>query len=341
MTVTEHRSRTELPVAPTIASERMRALHSGRRALGTLAIVLPPLLVGYALFDKGFAYIHIPGIPIFAGEVVMLMCLAAAIVGTGFLHLGLKHSTVAKLLVVFGAWGVVRTLPHLQSEGLNAVRDAALWYYSLLAIPICALVLCDPELLRRWTHGYRRLIPWILVTSPFAIALNAATDKIHPLVPDSTVTMTNHKPGNIAVHVTMALAFLWLVPEAGGRFRAALTGLGTLVLLIVATQNRGGFVAAAIGLAVAWLFGKRRGRMALVMVATVLAMIVAGWGLNIQFHGEQNRTISVDQLLENVGSLTGGANSQATGNLDSNVQFRDQLWRAVLHKVKKEKKVII
>ena len=110
MTVTESRTRTEPPEAPTIASERMRALHSGRRALGTLAIVLPPLLVGYALFDKGFAYIHIPGIPIFAGEVVMLMCLAAAIVGTGFLHRGLRHSSVAKATSVHAAASAVTAL---------------------------------------------------------------------------------------------------------------------------------------------------------------------------------------------------------------------------------------
>ena len=46
MTVTENHARTELLVTPTIASERLRALQSGRRALGMLAIVLPPCSSG-------------------------------------------------------------------------------------------------------------------------------------------------------------------------------------------------------------------------------------------------------------------------------------------------------
>ena len=49
------------------------------------------------------------------------------------------------------------------------------------------------------------------------------------------------------MQVTIALAFLWLVPNIGGRFRPSLTGLATVVLLIGATQNRGGLVAATVG----------------------------------------------------------------------------------------------
>jgi O-antigen ligase len=173
--------------------------------------------------------------------------------------------------------------------------------------------------------------------------LNRAAENggLGTVVPDSTVSIYNHKPGNVAVHVAIALAFVWLVPGIRRRSRTVLTGLGTVLLLIVATQNRGGFVAAAAGLAVAWLFAKRRGRMTLVMIMTVLAIIVAGWGFNVQIRGEQGRTVSVEQLFQNVGSLTGSDSAQAAGNLDSNVQFRNHLWHAVIAKVKHDKKVLI
>jgi hypothetical protein len=341
MTLTESRARTAPPEASTIASGQLRALYAGHRVMGGLAVMVPPLLAGYILFDKGFAYIHIPGTPIFAGEFLVLAGMAAAIAATGYIHLGVRHSAVAKLLLVFAVWGLARTVPNLEKNGLDAVRDSALWYYSLLAIPICALVLWNPDLLRRWTRSYRRLIPWFLVWSPLAYFLAKESSKgLPPLVPDSTLSFWAHQPGNIAVHVTIALAFLWLVPGAGGRLRPALTALATVILLIGATQNRGGLVAALAGLGLLWMFAKRRGRMTLAMISTVLLIIVIGWGANVQIRGEQNRRISVEQLVQNVGSLTGKDDSQAPGNLNSNVEFRDQLWSAVIHKVRTEKRVL-
>jgi hypothetical protein len=340
MTTTETREPVP-PEASTIASGQLRALYTGHRAMNWLAAMLPWVLAGYILFDKGFAYIHIPGTPIFAGEFLVFAGLAAAIMATGYIHRGLRHSAVAKLLLVFAAWGLARTIPNLEKDGLDAVRDAALWYYSLLAIPICALVLWQPDLVRRWARSYRRLLPWFLVWSPLALFLaKEANNGLKPMVPASSISFWAHQPGNIAVHVTIALAFLWLVPEAGGRLRPLLTGIATAVLLIGATQNRGGLVAALAGLGVLWLLAKRRGRVTLVMVSTVLVFIVIGWGANVQIRGEQNRRISVEQLIQNVGSLKGDSHSQAPGNLDSNVQFRDQLWSAVINKVKTEKKVL-
>jgi O-antigen ligase len=113
------------------------------------------------------------------------------------------------------------------------------------------------------------------------------------------------------------------------------------VLLIVFTQNRGGFIAASAGLAWVWLFAKRRGRMTLAIIATVALVIIAGWSLNIQIKSTSGRTISVNQIVENFNSVTGSGGSKAnsSGNLDSTVQFRKNLWSAVITKVKKEKKV--
>jgi O-antigen ligase len=67
---------------------------------------------------------------------------------------------------------------------------------------------------------------------------------------------------------------------------------------------------------------------------------VAGWGLNVRIAGDQGRTISVDQLAANLGSVVGANSAQAPGNLDANVRFRDRLWSATLHKVKADQKVL-
>jgi O-Antigen ligase len=346
MTTTESRPQIgpALPSTPTVASGQLRTLHAGNRAMRRFALVLPWVLAGYALFDKGFAYIRVPGTPIFAGELLVLLAAAAAFIGTGFMRRGLEHSTVAKILILLAAWGALRTIPNIGADGLNAIRDAALWYYSLLAIPVCAVLLWDENILRRWTRGYRKLIPWVLIWSPIALFIaKKAEAGLFPNVPGSTISFWTHEDGNIAVQVTIAVAFLWLVPGIGGRFRAGLTGLATIILILVATQNRGGFVAAGVALFVAWLFAKRRGRMTTVMVATLLFLLIAGWGLNIHYTGQQGRSISVDQLVQNLGSIAGGGKADATapGNLDSNIQFRQQLWSAVITKVKEDKKVLI
>lgn len=324
-----------------IPSGQLRALRSGRRALSALAILLPPLLAGYALFDRGFAYIHIPGTPIYAGEFVMLAGIVALLLGTGYVRRGFQRSTVAKVLLLFAAWGLARTIPYVEADGFDAVRDAALWYYALIAIPVCALVAADPDVLPRWTRAYGRFIPWLLVYSPIALFLaKAANNGLGPMVPGSQISIFDHKGANVSVQVAIALAFLWLVPGAGGRFRIHLTAVATVVLLVGATQGRSGFVAAAAALAIVGVFGHGRGRLAFAIGATVLLLVVAGWGLNVQIQGDQGRTVSVDQLIQNVGSVVGGSNAQAPGNLSANVQFRDQLWAATLHKVRADHKVL-
>jgi len=333
MTATDSRATTG-PPPPALQN-----LDTERRAMRWVAIGIPPLLAGYALFDKGFAYIRIPDVPIFLGEILMLACLAAACIATPIVRRGLEHSTVAKLLVVFALCGLARTVPNLGTYRLDAVRDAALWYYSLLALVVCALVIHDRDLVRRWSDLYRRLVPWLLVLSPVLILLAKTPNHLPPTVPGSTFSFWDHKPGNLAVQVTIAVAFLWLVPGANRRTRVIMTGFATVVLLMVATQNRGGFVAALAALGVLWLFAQRRGRLALAFISTVALLFAIAWGANVHIEGTQNREVSVGQFVQNLRSLT-EKDANAKGNLASNVEFRDELWSGVLHKVEKDKRVL-
>jgi O-Antigen ligase len=319
------------PATTALLDGQSRRLHTGYRTLGWLAAVLPPVLVGYALFDRAFAYIHVPGTPVFAGEVIILLCLAGALVGTAIVGLGVKRIAVTKLVIVFALWGVVCTVPHVTQYGINAIRDAALWYYALLAIPVAALVLSDPGIVHRWVAGARRFVPWLLLFSPIAVQLNKVADSGGgPFVPGSSISVWDHRVGNIAVLATMALAFVWLVPGFSRRRRTALTGLATVVILMVATQNRGGLVAAATGLLLVWLFTRRRLRLVGVMVATLTLLALFAYASNVHLQGEQGRGISVGQLIKNIESLKGGNDANAGGNLQSNVQFRQELWSQVI-----------
>jgi O-antigen ligase len=333
------------PSAPrattAIPGGQLRRLQTGYRAMGWLAALLPPVLIGYAFFDRAFAYIHVPGIPIFPGEVVILLCLTEALVGTGLVSLGIKRLAVPKLVILFALLGAICTVPYITKYGINAIRDAALWYYALLAIPVAALVVMDPEIVGRWVAGARRVVPWFLLYCPVAVLLNKASESGRgPFVPGSVISVWNHKVSNIAVLATMVLAFVWLVPGFGRRRRPLLIGLATLVVLMVATQNRGALVASACGLLLAWFFSARRLRLVGVMVATVSVLAVVGWASNVQIKGEQGRVISVGQVITNIKSVRGGNDANASGNLQSNVEFRQQLWSDVIAKAESEHKLL-
>jgi O-antigen ligase len=344
MTSVEGPSRI-VPAAPTPAPEpipsgQLRTLRMGQRALNAFAILLPPVLAAYAFFDRGFAYVHVPGTPIFAGEVVMLAGFATLLFGTSYVRRGFQRSTVAKVLLVFTAWGLLRTIPYIESNGIDAVRDAALWYYALIAIPVCAAILAVPDVLKRWTDTYTRFIPWLLIYSPIALFLDKAAGRgFGPLIPGTQISIFDHKGANVSVQVAIALAFLWLVPGAGGKYRVHLTAIATIVLLVGATQGRSGFVAAAFALALVAWFSHGRGRLAFAMAGTMLLIVVAAWGLNVQIEGEQGRSVSVEQLAANLGSVVGSNSADAPGYLDANVQFRDKLWSATLRKVRTDGKM--
>ena len=346
MTALEHRSATPLPATPLpetvpVTSGQLRSRDAGHRTLNWLALLLPWAIAGYILFDRAFAYVTVPGAPFYIGEFIVFVAVLGALVATGHIHRAMRHSTATKLLIVWMLWGLLRTIPYLGIYKFDAIRDAALWYYALVAIPVCALVLRDADLVTRWAGMYRRFIPWFLIYAPIALLMGSAVGThLNLFVPGSGTSVFDHKPGNIAVNIAIALAFLWLVPNAGGRYRPFLTGFSTVVLLVVFTQNRGGFIAATAGLAWVWLFAKRRGRMTLAVIATVALVIVAGWSLNIQIKSASGRTISVNQIIENFNSVTGAKSTQGSGNLNSTVQFRKNLWSAVITKVKTEKKVM-
>ena len=301
----------------------------GDRALRALGLALPPVLALYALFDKGFAYIHIPRTPVFPGEVVVGLALLVVVVATTYLRRGFRRAWSMPFLGLLIAWGAVRTLPEIQVYGLDAVRDSALWYYALVAVGVVALCAAWPALPERWARWYGFLIPVLLVWSILALGLLGLTS---PQIPDSQVSAFTHRPGNIAVQVTIAMSFLWLVPirSALSRYRVALLALGATVLLVVGTQNRGGLVAAIIGLGLCLVLGRDRLRLFGALVGAAALLLVVAWAADVHIPGGQGREVSTAQLAQNITSLAGGGGTQ--GALANNIAWRDQLWAAAVSK---------
>jgi hypothetical protein len=298
-----------------------------RVVLRVLLVALPVVLAGYALDDRGFAYLaSVPGTPLFAGELILLLGGVFVVLATGYARAAFRTHLPMTLLLAFVAWGLSRTLPLLPLYGIDSLRDAALWYYALIAVLIATLVVAVPELPRRWARWYLPFLVVLLLWSPVALLLSTSTT---PTLPGG-VPLFSHKPGNIAVAAATAVGFLWLVPnQALSRgARAMLTAFATVVILAVGTQNRGGLVAALVALVLTGvLLGRRSANMAAVMIGTVLVGFVIGWGFDVHVSGSQGRDYSVAQLIQNAASTTG---VQDSGNLGATVAFRDQLWSGVI-----------
>ena len=318
-----------LPGFPAPAWDRARR-PSGRLLL-LYGRLIGPLLAGYLMFDRAFAYLHVPGTPLYVGELVIVIGVLGVLSATGYLRAAIRDEPILTLLAVFFVWGLVRFLPGYRAYGINAIRDFSLCYYCLFAFLIAAALARSPGILERLVTQLGRFVPWLLVWLPIALLLEPRSATHGPNVPFTAVSVWTHKPGNAAIAALIALGYLWLFRgERSARSRTAWSLMAVLVLALSATQNRGGLLAVAVGALVglAFLPDRRRliGRAAAIMVlalglAILLPFKFGGTGL-------QGRAFSASQLVANVASI-GGA--KEAGNLEGTVAGREVLWSLIFH----------
>lgn len=288
--------------------------------------LLPLLLVGYIFLDRGFAWLHIPGTPLFVSEIVLAFGIAGAL-SVIARPVSWQRSSVVFLLVLYAGWGMIRTVPGLLDDPVVALRDSAIWIYVLVAFAVMAPLWARPHVLGHWLKGYRRLILPMVLWLPAVIILG---DQLRGVtVPDSPVSLFSYKPGNAAVHLITAIAFMWVVwdPEsiAGRRRRNALTLLAIFGILVVSTQGRGGFVAASMAGVLLLVYGRQRSRLILTLAISLflIAMSVVVIDPRVNVDG---RDISGEQLASNVTSIVTG---EGQGELGGNIQWRIHHWGRV------------
>ena len=299
--------------------------------------LLSILLAGYLLFDKAFAYIHLPGTPAYVGELVLVVGGLGTLAATGYLRIPVRDEPILSLLAVWFLWGLIRFIPGFGANGVNAVRDFALCYYCFFAFfTVAALARC-PDLLERWLAQLARLVPWLLVWLPFALIL--ASRPHGPSVPFSGgVSVFTHAPGNGAIAALLALGAMWLFPGTlSTRSRAVLSFLALVVMALSATQNRGGLVGATAGALVGLAFIPARDRLRLIVRAIAVTALVLVLAVQLSLKiPTQGRPFSASQLVSNVLSIGG----DRSGGLAGTVAGRDQLWSLISAKQVAEGKLV-
>ncbi len=301
-------------------------------------------LFGYLFFDKAFAYLHVPGTPLFIGEILLLVGLWESLPHAFKAHASPQRARISLALLAFIALGAARLIAtDLTAYGIPAVRDSAIWYYALFSYLVAIAVLRRPgfgdELLRR----YRKVLPWFLAWAPLSVISNRVLGAVAPMVPDSPVSIVTSKPGNVAVMIGIAIAYVWLcdpVPTSSHdrRTRIWLTLVGLAGLLVAGSQNRGGMLSAVCILGAVWLITPMRSRLFFAVTYIVLGLLVTALVLDVRVQ-LGIRELSAAQLIENIASVTGG--DVANEQLEGTVEWRQELWSAAIRDVVRSNQALI
>jgi hypothetical protein len=240
-------------------------------------------LAAITIIGKGPTYLGIP--PLYWGEFVLalgLWKLAPWIRGTGYLS---RTRDVAVLILLFMTLGAVLTVPSLPRWGLDALRDAAMWYYGAFFFIGLALTSRPPVADRVWR--ILRIV-WIfaMVWNTADIVSRHRLSHLGPIIPWRGVPILfngTHEGGqNLALGALIVLCTTALCHRPV--VRSILGGLSLLGLAVFAmSEGRGMRVGIAAGVLVVLAAGFGRGRrshfnerLLILTLAAIPVIVLAG-----------------------------------------------------------------
>jgi len=300
----------------SVLSRRTEALF-----LGSLVV----LIVGFLFYSKAFSYIGRP--PLFVSEPVLILGLLSLV----FSRIRGRINSLHLLILGFASIGLVRTIPYLSSYGMDALRDAATWYYALFAIIISQLL--SRQRITKFFVLYAWLAPaltiWLAV---MPVLFRYAPTSLRALDARPFPFFYTIKAGDRAV-ILMGLA-AFVITGLYTRFRGP-GGLSPAVFwlswgacaLFVAAGNRGGMLAIAIPFMIIVLLCPSRELFQGAMVGIVLLSTVLVTNPSIDTGGA--RAVSVEQIRLNLVSVFKD-NTGNTGSVQGTKEWRLQWWKEIV-----------
>lgn len=277
------------------------------------------LLLGYACFGKGFAYLGYP--PFFVGELVLLFGLIVLIRSKCLL------ATTASLpsLVMLALMGLVgvRALYDFPRYHFDALRDSVVALYGLFALIVAALIIEKPSRVAQIIGFYRWFAAGYVIIPPLAMAFGSSAASRLPGWPGSNFPLVSLRAGELAIHLAGAAVFTLLGFRRAGWLWNVMLVVGVAVVFAL---NRGGTLAFVIPVTVAILFSgnlRQVRRWGLIAVLIGAVALLAGIKVNV----EGGRDIDVAQLAANMTSIVGGSNK---GNLSGTKEWRLEWWRTIV-----------
>ncbi|MCL6650644.1 MAG: hypothetical protein K6U89_20315, partial [Chloroflexi bacterium] len=69
-------------------------------------------------------------------------------------------------------WGALRTAPYVGQYGIMALRDAAIWGYSIFALIIASYIIKSPSIISNLTKSYATFVKLFLTITPIIWVLS-------------------------------------------------------------------------------------------------------------------------------------------------------------------------
>jgi hypothetical protein len=286
--------------------------------LGALGFIL----AGYAFLSRGFAHVGVP--PVYVGEPVLAIAVLSMIVTVRRARLSQLHG----LLFVFMLWGLVRTVPFISRDGLDALRDGVLWGYVTFAFAVSFAM--RPGYFSKIVAWYRKVVPAFLCWVPIAMILTRFFGDSLPKPPGSKFSIIVVNTGDISVHLAGVAAFLLLGLYADkssrGGIREVLLWMGWfLAFAAVSAISRGGMLAASAGPAIPFVLRCSRRWLSFIGIGIVLACLLML--VNPTIPTDRGRPVSARQLASNVVSIVSDTGHEG---LDGTKEWRLDWWNKIV-----------
>ena len=337
-------------IDPVVADEKADKIKNWGRATGSSPLISGPIgpaidgasrwfkrvaafaVFGYVLFDRAFAWVHVPGVPVFIGELVLFLAVILLLRHQRDTAAVLRGSPLMRTAALLFVWGALRLAFDLPVWGLGAFRDGAQTNYILIGMATAVVLWREPGLMKRLS----RLRPWIPATVvmwiPVASFLNSRFASVAPVVPGSETSILSFKGGDLALFAAAAITYVWLAGDQySSRYRNTITMIGVVGVLMSAAGSRGGMLGAMVLISLAALFMQRtRRRRFLSGITLATGGLILALALTNVVIPLGSRPLSIGQLAANFASVTG--NSQDSG-LQGTVTWRLDYWGLVISDV--------
>lgn len=240
--------------------------------------------------------------------------------------------------MLFAIWGFIRTVPYLQTYKFDAIRDAALWGYGIVAVLIPAFIY-RKEQIYATLHKYMKFLRWFLPISSLPLLITLVAGQHLPGLPwAGSAKIIAVKPGDVGVVLAGAALFLLLFPrssrsgaEKNISMARVIQVIGwVLCLILVVVASRGGFLSIVMPIAmVSVLRPQKIGlRVASIGIAAVTLAVVL-LELNPIPVKVKGHALNADEIANVLGSI-GNDSAAATGHKGTE-RWRLLWWNKIIH----------
>jgi hypothetical protein len=319
---------------PTIETRRPPAIAEpapvsfagpARRRLPWVLNLLLVYLAGITIFGKGPTYIGVE--PLFWGEIVLALSVWWALRRWHRVSLRTAESrTLTAFVCCFILVGAVETAIDYPVWGLNALRDSAVWYYSLFYF--VGLVIASSResatFVSRWKLFWVIAIPWGVAEFLSDHRLSA----LSPVLPGSRgVQMLSNSTSELAQSIGLGSLLLIYDPGIARRWlgtfpRILLAGAGLAIVLTFTGRGARLAVLAALVVLLAVNLVQRSGRVLRRRLSAIFLILVAALGIAFASGSDIVSILSLDRFQE-----------ISLGGVEGTAEWRSEWWSGIYDEV--------